>query len=79
MKIVSYDEMIKQPSGTVCAPYYDNMLGDIFVIDASIGVGFLYVKYLTPCVRDGIFLSWDYIDNGSLILAICMAREITPY
>lgn len=65
MKIVSYDEMIKQPSGTVCAPYYDNMLGDIFVIDTSIGVGFLYVKYLTPCVRDGIFLSWDYIDNGS--------------
>ena len=69
MKIVSYNEMIKQPAGTVCAAYYDNMLGDIFVIDTSIGVGFLYVKYLTPTIRDGIFLSWDCIDNGHFVIA----------
>lgn len=28
MKIVSYNEMIQQPDGTICAPYYDGKLGD---------------------------------------------------
>ena len=69
MKIVSYNEMIQQPSGTVCAAYYESMLGDIFMIDSSIGMGFLYVKYLTPTIRDGIFLSWEYIDNNHFDIA----------
>ena len=69
MRIVSYNEMIQQPSGTVCAPYYESMLGDIFMIDTSIGMGFLYVKYLTPTIRDRIFLSWEYVDNGHLDIA----------
>ena len=69
MRIVSYNEMIQQPSGTVCAPYYESMLGDIFMIDTSIGMGFLYVKYLTPTIRDGIFLSWEYVDNSHFDIA----------
>lgn len=56
--------MIQQPAGTVCAAYYDDMLGDMFVIDESIGKGFLYVKYLTPHIKDGIFLTWEYIDDN---------------
>lgn len=40
MRIVPYNEMIQQPSGTVCAAYYKNMLGDIFMIDTSIETGF---------------------------------------
>lgn len=69
MKIVSYDEMIRQPSGTVCAAYYDTILGDIFVIGESMGLGFHYVKYLTPVVRDGIFLSWVFVDNSHFDIA----------
>lgn len=73
MKVVSYDEMIKQPSGTVCAAYYDNMLGDIFVIDIGVTlnskrIGFACVKYLTPTIRDGS-LSWEYIDNSDFDIA----------
>lgn len=69
MKIVSYDEMIRQPSGTVCAAYYDTILGDIFVIGESMGLGFHYAKYLTPAVRDGIFLSWVFVDNSHFDIA----------
>lgn len=69
MKIVSYDEMIQQSSGTVCAAYYDSMLGDIFIIGASLGIGFHYVKYLTPVIRDGIFLSWVFVDNSHFDIA----------
>lgn len=69
MKIVSYDEMVQQPSGTVCAAYYDTMLGDIFVIGTSIGSGFHYVKYLTPVIENGIFLSWKFIDNSHFDIA----------
>lgn len=69
MKIVTYNEMIQQPPGAVCAAYYNSMLGDIFVIDSSIGMGFLYVKYLTPTVRDGIFLSWEYVDDNNFDIA----------
>lgn len=69
MKIVSYDEMIRQPSGTVCAAYYDTILGDIFVIGESMGLGFRYAKYLTPVVRDGIFLSWVFVDNSHFDIA----------
>lgn len=73
MKIVSYDEMIQQPSGTVCAAYYDNMLGDIFVIDIGITlnstrIGFACVKYLTPTIKDDC-LSWEYIDNSDFDIA----------
>lgn len=69
MKIVTYDEMIQQPAGTVCAPYYDTILGDIFVIGESMGLGFHYTKYLTPVIRDGIFLSWVFVDNSHFDIA----------
>lgn len=69
MKIVSYDEMVQQPSGTVCAAYYDSMLGDIFVIGTSIGLGFYYAKYLTPVIENGFFLSWKFIDNSHFDIA----------
>lgn len=64
MKVITYEELLAQPSGTVCAAYYDNMLGDVFVIGNQYGEGFSYVKYLTPCVRDGIFLTWEYTDDN---------------
>lgn len=67
MKIVSYDEMIQQPDGTICAPYYDSKLGDFFEIYESTGVGFLYVKFLKPIiiVKDDIDVSWEYVGGNN--------------
>lgn len=67
MKIVSYNEMIQQPDGTICAPYRDGKLGDIFEIHESVGVGFLYVKFLKPIiiVKDDVSISWEYVGGNN--------------
>lgn len=67
MKIVTYNEMIQQPDGAICAPYYDGKLGDFFEIYESTGVGFLYVKFLKPIiiVKDDIDVSWEYVGGNN--------------
>lgn len=67
MKVVSYNEMIDQPDGTICAQYCDGKIGDIFMICESVGHGFTYVKFFKYVVyaKDVTDITWEYagVDN----------------
>lgn len=62
MKVVSYNEMIDQPDGTICAQYCDGKIGDIFMICESVGHGFTYVKFFKYVVyaKDAVHMTWEH-------------------
>lgn len=60
MKVITYEELLIQPSGTVCASYSNGAVDGMFVISNEFGVGYNYVKHLVPYIKDGIFYGWYY-------------------
>ena len=60
MKVITYEELLAQPSGTVCASYCNDVVDGMFVISDKFGEGDSYIKYLTPYIKDGIFYGWYY-------------------
>lgn len=66
MKVITYEELMRKPSGTVCSQYCGGVtrgtfeLSGMFVISDKFGEGDSYIKYLTPYIKDGIFYGWHY-------------------
>ena len=60
MKVITYEELLAQPSGTVCASYCNDVVEGMFKISDKFGEGGSYIKYLTPYIKNGIFYGWHY-------------------
>lgn len=60
MKVITYEELLTQPSGTVCASFCNGVIEGMFIISDKFGEGDSYIKYLTPYIKDGIFYGWHY-------------------